>query len=152
MSELMTTKMLPRSPPNLSKQWPVSRMTRSSPNEALDEERGELWSELWFVQNRVETGLSDTRTPRLLLNRPSTLLGKDALGSVIKRPGYSDKNFGQSFGLAQAGLRPWDQWLSDTRTPRPSPIYRVSCWEMTPSALQGTRPGHSDTASKSRVG
>ena len=45
-------------------------------------------------------------------------------------------------------MRPWDQWLSDTRTPRPSPIDRVFCWEMTPSALQRTHPGYSDTAAK----
>ena len=146
MSMMMTTMMLPRNPPNLSKQWAGWRGVHRTKLLTKNEEN--FWSELWFVQNRVETGLSDTRTPHPLLNRPCTLLGKDTLGSEITRPGYSDKNFGQCFCLAQIGLRPWDQWLSDTITPRPSPIDRVFCWEMTPSALQRTRPGYSDTAAK----
>ena len=39
MSALMTTKMLPRRTPNLSKQWPVSRKTRKFTKEAQNEEQ-----------------------------------------------------------------------------------------------------------------
>ena len=115
MSELMTTKMLPRSPPNLSKQWPVSRKTRKFTKEAHDEER--LFDRSFGLFRPGWDWSVRTRPPAQ--GRP---------GSVMYQILDQYRNISNIFLTG----------LSDTTRTQPK-RQSIFCWEMMPSAI--TTPG-----------